>query len=79
VGEIKDQDTLEFPLSPKPAAEEPESAEEKGQRELAEAMDEARNSGPSSVSPSSWQCASCGEENPGEFDICWKCQKNRPT
>jgi hypothetical protein len=21
-----------------------------------------------------WKCAQCGEENPGEFDICWKCQ-----
>lgn len=20
-----------------------------------------------------WRCARCGEENPGEFDLCWKC------
>jgi hypothetical protein len=79
VGEIKDQDILEFPLSPKLAAEEPESAEAKGQRELAEAMDEAQSSRSSNVSPSDWRCASCGEENPGEFDICWKCQKSSPT
>ena len=78
VGEITDQEVLEFPLSPKPVAEEPESAEAKGQRELSEAMDEAQNGGPSSAASSGWRCASCGEENPGEFVICWKCQKNRP-
>jgi hypothetical protein len=22
----------------------------------------------------SWVCAKCGEENPGNFDECWKCQ-----
>ena len=22
-----------------------------------------------------WKCASCGEENPATFEICWKCQK----
>jgi hypothetical protein len=79
VRETKDQDTLEFPLSPKPAAEKPESTEAKGQRELAEAMDEAKNGGSDSVSPSGWRCPSCGEENPGEFDLCWKCQKSRLT
>jgi hypothetical protein len=21
-----------------------------------------------------WTCRSCGEENEGSFDICWKCQ-----
>jgi hypothetical protein len=23
--------------------------------------------------PGSWTCASCGETNPGTFDVCWKC------
>jgi hypothetical protein len=78
VREPKDQDMLEFPLSPKPVAEESESAEAKGQRELAEAMDEAKNGGSDNISPLGWRCPSCGEENPGEFDICWKCQKGRP-
>ena len=22
-----------------------------------------------------WTCTSCGEENPGHFDICWSCQQ----
>jgi hypothetical protein len=25
-----------------------------------------------------WKCPSCGEENPAEFDECWKCEKDRP-
>lgn len=20
-----------------------------------------------------WRCAGCGEENPGNFELCWKC------
>jgi hypothetical protein len=26
----------------------------------------------------SWICAHCHEDNPGNFDECWKCQRNRP-
>ncbi|HUN81568.1 MAG TPA: hypothetical protein VMV81_08690 [Phycisphaerae bacterium] len=26
-----------------------------------------------------WKCESCGEENPGNFDICWKCEHERPA
>lgn len=22
-----------------------------------------------------WNCASCGENNPAEFELCWNCQK----
>jgi hypothetical protein len=25
----------------------------------------------------SWMCAHCHEENPGNFEECWKCQRNR--
>jgi|SRR5882724_5638706 len=25
-----------------------------------------------------WICAHCHEENPGNFEECWKCQRNRP-
>jgi hypothetical protein len=25
-----------------------------------------------------WTCAKCREENPGNFDLCWKCQAARP-
>lgn len=27
---------------------------------------------------SKWTCSHCHEENPGNFDECWKCQRNRP-
>jgi hypothetical protein len=26
----------------------------------------------------SWICPNCHEENPGNFEECWKCQRNRP-
>jgi len=25
----------------------------------------------------SWKCKHCGEENPGNFDACWKCEQAR--
>jgi len=28
--------------------------------------------------PSDWVC-SCGEENPGTFEVCWACGQARPT
>ncbi|HLQ12449.1 MAG TPA: hypothetical protein VK130_04270 [Steroidobacteraceae bacterium] len=26
-----------------------------------------------------WRCAKCGEENPGNFDECWKCETERAS
>jgi hypothetical protein len=31
------------------------------------------------VDPSAWKCAGCGEENPGNFGECWKCQRVRAS
>jgi hypothetical protein len=31
-----------------------------------------------SESGPSWICPGCHEENPGNFEECWKCQRNRP-
>lgn len=25
-----------------------------------------------------WHCTACDEDNPATFDVCWKCQKERP-
>lgn len=25
-----------------------------------------------------WRCFSCGEASPSHFEVCWKCQKERP-
>jgi hypothetical protein len=75
VAEIQSEERIKFPLSSR--SEEPESAEVRGERELAESMAEARNSDSSAIAASDWKCASCGEVNPGQFNICWKCQKSR--
>ena len=26
-----------------------------------------------------WKCASCGEDVPGNFDVCWKCNQPRDS
>ena len=41
--------------------------------------DRASGDGSDSVSDPgpSWTCPGCGEDNPGNFEECWKCQKNR--
>ena len=36
-------------------------------------MEQVRTTG----SRHDWKCSHCGEENPGHFDICWKCQRNQ--
>ncbi len=33
---------------------------------------EAGDAGPS------WRCPACGEENEGNFEVCWRCQAERP-
>ena len=25
-----------------------------------------------------WTCTACGEKNPGNFELCWKCNAPRP-
>ena len=65
---------LIYPLSPQP--EEPESEEARAERELMDALANAKRES-RDMSSRAWRCASCGEDNPGEFDICWKCQKEK--
>ena len=31
------------------------------------------------IDGSAWKCAGCGEDNPGSFQECWKCQRGRPV
>lgn len=26
---------------------------------------------------SDWTCRSCGEDNPGNFELCWRCREDR--
>jgi hypothetical protein len=46
-----------------------------------------KNDGPATFRPThentqgeseTWRCSSCGEANPVEFELCWKCGKDRP-
>lgn len=34
---------------------------------------------PPMIDASDWTCAACNEENPGAFEICWKCEQPRPV
>jgi len=70
-------DKLKYPLSA-PAVPLVESDEEREAREIDEAttVDADAEAGPNAGSP--WKCPACGEENPGNFYECWKCQKWRP-
>jgi hypothetical protein len=53
---------VRFPLAPTPKADE--NAEPRSALEFS----------PVEESRPVWTCAKCGEENPGNFDECWKCQ-----
>ena len=37
-------------------------------------MEAARAAGPETR----WRCGQCGAQNPGHFEICWKCEFRRP-
>ncbi len=37
------------------------------------------NSTDSPAEDDSWICAGCSEQNPANFEECWKCQRNRPA
>ncbi len=34
---------------------------------------------PAKVNTPDWQCESCEEETPGNFELCYSCQSTRPT
>lgn len=55
-------EVVRFPLAPTPTAEE--STDSSDAVELTPVEDDRP----------AWTCAKCGEENPGNFDECWKCQ-----
>lgn len=51
-----------------------------GRRDSSEVPEEDATSESSDAVASgpAWRCAKCGEENPGNFDMCWKCETMRP-
>jgi hypothetical protein len=64
---LRDGEVVDYPLAK--AAKE-QAAED-------EFFDEQREMESPDTGKPAWKCASCGEENPGNFDVCWKCQKER--
>jgi hypothetical protein len=66
---LKDGEVVEYPLAIWARESAAEAQFFKEQREM-ESPD---------LGKPVWTCTSCGEENPGNFDICWKCQTVRPA
>ena len=66
---LQSGETVEFPL-------------EKVSKEALATIDESDiDADSSNITPegSAWICNRCGEENPGTFEICWKCQTAKPN
>ncbi len=66
---LKDGESVAFPLvdlAIQTAAERKEIEEE-----------DEQNPEPTADAGPAWKCKSCGEENPGNFNECWKCLKMR--
>jgi hypothetical protein len=61
---LHDGEIVHYPLARPAVAELEEKAEPKSALELNTTDDDRP----------SWTCPKCGEENPGNFDECWKCQ-----
>jgi hypothetical protein len=59
---VENEEVVRFPLAP--VAKKGENTEPRSALELA----------PVEEDRPAWTCANCGEENPGNFDECWKCQ-----
>jgi hypothetical protein len=68
---LRDGETVEYPLVLRARAL---AAEAKLEEQLAE--EKLQLESPDLGKPA-WTCAKCREENPGNFDICWKCQTAR--
>jgi hypothetical protein len=70
---VNDGEKVEYPL----VIRARELAEERAADEkLAEEQLELESP---DVGKPAWICAKCREENPGNFDVCWKCQAARPS
>jgi hypothetical protein len=61
---LQDGEIVRYPLARPIVTESEEEREPKSALEL----NATENDRPS------WECLQCGEENPGNFDECWKCQ-----
>jgi hypothetical protein len=64
---LRDGEVVEYPLAR--AAKEQAAADR--------FFEEQRDMQSPDMGKPAWNCASCGEENPGNFEVCWKCQAAR--
>ena len=62
---LQDNENVRYPLA-RPPILNPE--DETAPKSSALQLEPTKDDRPS------WVCAKCGEENPGNFDECWKCQ-----
>jgi hypothetical protein len=62
---LQDNESVRYPLA-RPSISNPD--EEAAQKSSAVQLEPIEDDRPS------WVCAKCGEGNPGNFDVCWKCQ-----
>lgn len=69
---LRDGETVEYPLM---IHAKELAAEAKLEEQLAQEQLEMESP---DVGKPAWTCAKCREANPGNFDICWKCQAARP-
>jgi hypothetical protein len=63
---VQNGEIVRFPLAPKPSG--PEEDTDSGSALELKPIEDGRPE---------WTCANCGEQNPGNFDECWKCQTCR--
>jgi hypothetical protein len=71
-------DEVSFPLERREVEDDidREIAEEiRKEIELSEWSEQQRLRNARGVSP--WRCTKCREENPGTFELCWKCNEGR--
>jgi len=69
---VNDGETVEYPL----VIRARELADDRATE--AKLLEEQLELESPDVGNPAWTCAKCREENPGNFDICWKCQAVRP-
>jgi hypothetical protein len=69
---VNDGETLEYPL----VVRARELAEDRATE--AKLLEEQLELESPDVGKPAWTCVKCREENPGNFDICWKCQSVQP-
>jgi hypothetical protein len=72
---VSSDERLLYPLSPPPPI--PETQEARESRESFEQLMEWSEMKLTEEPGPSWKCTSCGEENPSEFEVCWKCHRER--